>query len=197
MATRGQLGGLSLAAPQAASVLDAAGFDPVVIETVGVGQVEVDIAGRADTTVVVVNPGWGDAVQAAKAGLMEIADIFVVNKADRDGAAETVRDLETLLSMSPDTGFRAPVLSTVGTDGTGVDELVEALAEHRAWLASSGELEKRRRHRAEEELRAVLNAAVAQRVTGLCTGETWEKAVRRIAEGNTDPWTVADDLLAD
>jgi LAO/AO transport system kinase len=197
MATRGQLGGLSLAAPQGAAVLDAAGFDPVVIETVGVGQVEVDIAGRADTTVVVVNPGWGDAVQAAKAGLMEIADVFVVNKADRDGAGETVRDLETLLTMSPDTGFRAPVLSTVGTDGTGVDQLLEVLAEHREWLESSGELEKRRLHRAEEELRGVLNAAVSQRVAGLCTGEAWEKAVRRIAEGNTDPWTVADDMLAD
>lgn len=197
MATRGQLGGLSLAAPQGASVLDAAGFDPVVIETVGVGQVEVDIAGRADTTVVVVNPGWGDAVQAAKAGLMEIADIFVVNKADRDGAGETVRDLETLLTMSPDTGFRAPVVSTVGTDGTGVEELAGVLADHRDWLVSSGELEKRRLHRAEEELRAVLNAALAQRVSVLCRGPAWNEAVRLVAEGSTDPWSVADDMMAD
>src|SRR5690348_10454562 len=134
MATRGHLGGLSLATPQAVRVLDAAGKPWVLIETVGVGQVEIEVAGAADTTMVVVNPGWGDAVQAAKAGLMEIADVFVVNKADREGAKETIRDLKAMLDMSAVKDWRPPVVETVATTGSGIDELWDALAEHRAFL---------------------------------------------------------------
>ena len=195
MATRGHLGGLSLAAPEAARVLDAAGFDPVVIETVGVGQVEVEIAARADTTVVVVNPGWGDAVQAAKAGLMEIADVFVVNKADREGAGETVRDLESLLAMSADRRWLPPVIRSVATDGIGTDELVATLAEHKEWLARSGDGVVRRRQRVVEELRAVVAARLAERAEAVCAGARWDSAVEELFSGHGDPWSSADDLL--
>src|SRR5947207_5059575 len=127
MATRGHLGGLSLATPQAVRILDAAGKPWIIIETVGVGQVEVEVAGAADTTVVVVNPGWGDGVQANKAGLMEIADLFVVNKADRDGVAETVRDLEMMLDLSGHTDWRPRIVQTVATRGGGIEELWDAI----------------------------------------------------------------------
>ncbi len=132
MATRGHLGGLARAVPQAIRVLAAAGHDWIVVETVGVGQVEVEIAGTADTTVVVVNPGWGDGVQAAKAGLLEIGDVFVVNKADRDGVAATVHDLEAMLELAGERSWRPPVLETVATDDRGVDTLLDAICRHRA-----------------------------------------------------------------
>ncbi|MEA3217927.1 MAG: GTPase, partial [Acidimicrobiia bacterium] len=120
MATRGHLGGLALATPAAVRVLDAVGYPQVLIETVGVGQVEVEVAGAADTTVVVVNPGWGDAVQANKAGLLEVADVFVINKSDRAGARETRRDLEQMLDLSQlSAGWRPPIIDTVATDATG------------------------------------------------------------------------------
>src|SRR5947199_86766 len=151
MATRGHLGGLALATPQAVRVLDAAGLPWVLIETVGVGQVEIEVAGAADTTMVVVNPGWGDAVQAAKAGLLEIADLFVVNKADRAGSAETVRDLEFMLdlSMPPkgETHWRPPIVKTVASRGEGLDELWEAIGSHRAFLETDGRLAARRTKR--------------------------------------------------
>jgi LAO/AO transport system kinase len=139
MATRGHLGGLSLATPEAVRVLDAVGYRWVVVETVGVGQVEVDIAGAADTTVVVVNPGWGDAVQANKAGLMEIADLFVVNKADRDGALLLEKDLYTLLSLEEFAAdhWKPRILKSVATSGEGVSEIVEGTVAHSAWLESS------------------------------------------------------------
>src|SRR6267154_2666134 len=139
MATHGHLGGLSLATPQAVRVLDAVGKAWIVIETVGVGQVEVEIAGHADTTVVVVNPGWGDSVQTAKAGLMEIADIFVVNKADRPGAAETESDLAGMLELSSRQVWRPPIVRTVATTGEGVDDLFTAIAEHKAHLEVTGD----------------------------------------------------------
>ncbi|HEX8802702.1 MAG TPA: methylmalonyl Co-A mutase-associated GTPase MeaB, partial [Acidimicrobiales bacterium] len=135
MATRGHLGGLAVAAPEAVRVLTAAGFPLVLLETVGVGQVEVEVVGHADTTVVVVNPGWGDAVQANKAGLMEIADVFVVNKADRPGADEAVRDLERMLDLAGVSGWRPPVVRTEATSGKGVAELWAALRRHRDHLA--------------------------------------------------------------
>src|SRR3712207_1153553 len=131
MATRGHLGGISLATPEAFRVLDAAGKDVVVIETVGVGQAEVEITDACDTTLVVLNPGWGDAVQAAKAGLMEIADVFVVNKADRPGAKESVREIMQMLDMS--TGpWRPDIIETVAVKGDGVDDLWTAIEKHRA-----------------------------------------------------------------
>src|SRR5438270_10519109 len=134
MATRGHLGGLALATPQAIRVLDAAGKPWVLLETVGVGQVEVEVAGAADTTVVVVNPGWGDSVQANKAGLLEIADLFVVNKADRPGVDETRRDLELMLELSTLGDWRPPILSTVASTGEGLDELRKAIDDHRAFV---------------------------------------------------------------
>src|SRR3954451_1713269 len=140
MATRGHLGGLALATPRAARVLDAAGKPWIIVETVGVGQVEVDIAGAADTTVVVVNPGWGDGVQANKAGLLEIADLFVVNKADRDGAAEAIRHLSSAMELAPRTGWQPPIVSTVATTGQGAAELWQAIGDHHAWLVETGEL---------------------------------------------------------
>src|SRR3954451_4830431 len=161
MATRGHLGGLSLATPEAIRVLDAAGVPWVLVETVGVGQVEIEIAGAADTTVVVVPPGSGDAVQASKAGLLEAADVFVVNKADRPGAAETRRDLEFMLHLSsPDDGWTPPIVTTVASSGEGVDELWAAIKDHREFLTAHGLLEKRRAHRLAEELRHVVGQGV-------------------------------------
>jgi len=195
MATRGHLGGLAVAAPDAARVLDAAGFDHVIVETVGVGQVEVDVASATDTTVVVVNPGWGDAVQAAKAGLVEIADVFVVNKADRPGAADAVRDLTAMLSLRGASSWVPPVVETVATTGRGVDQLLEVLAEHRDHLVVSGELQRRRARRAEEEVRAVVATRLAERAEELCQGPVWDQQWAQVAAGSLDPWSAADAVL--
>ncbi|MGI9577783.1 MAG: methylmalonyl Co-A mutase-associated GTPase MeaB [Microthrixaceae bacterium] len=195
MATRGHLGGLAVATPSAARVLDAAGFDPVVIETVGVGQVEVEIAGAADTTVVVVNPGWGDAVQAAKAGLMETADLFVINKADRPGAGETRRDLSASLEMAARGDWMPPIVDTIATDGTGVEELVDSIAEHRIWLEQSGEGARRREQSLTGELAAVLSAEVALRAEVLAVGSDFEVARESVVRGEMDPWTAAAELV--
>ena len=195
MATRGHLGGLAVAAPDATRVLDAAGYGWVVVETVGVGQVEVDVASATDTTVVVVNPGWGDAVQAAKAGLVEIADVFVVNKADRAGAADAVRDLTAVLSLRGSAAWVPPVVETVATTGQGVDRLLEVLHRHRTHLADTGELGRRRARRAEEELRAVVAARLAERAADLCRGPEWESQRAQVAAGDLDPWTAADAIL--
>src|SRR5690606_18006818 len=156
MATRGHLGGLGVATPGAIRVLHAAGCPWVLVETVGVGQVEVEIAGAADTTVVVVNPGWGDAVQANKAGLLEIADVFVVNKADRPGAAQTRRDRGSRLEMVEGRSWRPPSVATVATDGSGADALWDAVLGHREHVERSGELARRRADRARDELGRVL-----------------------------------------
>jgi LAO/AO transport system kinase len=195
MATRGHLGGLAVAVPDAARVLDTAGYGWVVVETVGVGQVEVDVASATDTTVVVVNPGWGDAVQAAKAGLVEIADVFVVNKADRAGAADAVRDLTAVLSLRGAADWVPPVVETVATTGRGVDRLREVLVEHRAHLLASGELGRRRARRAEEELRAVVAARLAERAEVLCRGDAWDAQLLAVADGSVDPWSAADAVL--
>lgn len=197
MATRGHLGGLALATPEAVRVLDAVGYRWVVVETVGVGQVEVEVAGAADTTVVVVNPGWGDAVQANKAGLMEIADVFVINKADRPGAADTRRDLEGMLSMG-DHGERIPpIVETVGTTGEGVAELWQAVQEHRRHLVDSGELDRRRAARADDELREVVEARLREQAIRLCAGERWVRAREDVLARRADPWAAADALLGD
>jgi LAO/AO transport system kinase len=195
MATRGHLGGLSLATPEAARVLDAAGYRWVVIETVGVGQVEVEVAGAADTTVVVVNPGWGDAVQANKAGLMEIADVFVINKADRPGAAETRRDLEGMLALGAHRDRVPPIIDTVATTGEGVDALWQALGRHRRQLVASGELERRRAARVDVELREVVAARLLERAAETCTGERWDRLRAAVAARDLDPWSAAEALL--
>lgn len=197
MATRGHLGGLSLATPEAVRVLAAAGIPLVFIETVGVGQVEVDVAGAADSTVVVVNPGWGDSIQASKAGLLEIADIFVINKADRAGASETRRDLENMLDMSSTMGeWRPPIVDTVASTGEGVDKLWTAIGDHRAHLERSGELAERRRRRLLDELSEVLVRRVERRIHQLEDGEAYDQARQRVLNGDVDPYTAADELLA-
>ena len=211
MATRGHLGGLAVATPQAARVLDAVGFDVVVIETVGVGQVEVEVAGEADTTVVVVNPGWGDAVQANKAGLMEIADLFVINKADRPGVADTRRDLEQMLELSALTvadaevhqagtheagvGWRPPILATVAPTGEGVADLWAGLERHWAHLVGSGSLVQRRASRLEGELRRVVAARLAERVEARSRGAVFDLVRDDVVAHRLDPWSAADRLL--
>ena len=196
MATRGHLGGLALATPQAVRVLDAAGFPWVLVETVGVGQVEVEIVGAADTTVVVVNPGWGDAVQANKAGLMEIADVFVINKADRPGAGETRRDLEAMLDLTnPDDGWRPPIVDAVATDGTGVDELWEQIGAHREHVESGGELERRRGRRAREELTRIVAERLLLRARETSDGDRFDELLDRVESRGLDPWSAADALL--
>jgi len=197
MATRGHLGGLALATPEAVRLLDAVGRRLVLIETVGVGQVEVEVAGKADTTVVVVNPGWGDSVQANKAGLLEIADVFVINKSDRKGADETRRDLEQMLDLSQlSAGWRPPIIDTVATDATGVAALWDAVLAHRAFAESGGQLAQRRSARAADELREIVAQRLRQRARQICTGERWDALTDDVAEHRADPWTAADSMLA-
>ena len=195
MATRGHLGGLALATPQAVRVLDAVGKAWIVIETVGVGQVEVEIAGQADTTVVVVNPGWGDSVQTAKAGLMEIADVFVVNKADRPGVDQTVSDLQGMLELSGARAWRPPIVRTVATTGEGVDELFDAIASHRAHLVANGGADARRRARTREELRALVAARLDEQVAALCRGAGFDALVDEVVARTRDPYSAAEELL--
>lgn len=196
MATRGHLGGLSLAVPDAVRVLGAADFHVALIETVGVGQMEVDIASAADTTIVVTNPGWGDAMQASKAGLLEVADIFVINKADRAGVRETRRDLEQMLDLGGHTEWRPMILETVATTNSGTEELWEAIVAHRAFILD-GRLEEHRRRRVRSELDKVLAAMVRSRITGLARGEAYEAQVRALIAGETDPYRAAETLLSE
>ena len=194
MATRGHLGGLSLATLEAVRALDATGWPWVLIETVGVGQVEVEVAGAADTTVVVVNPGWGDAVQANKAGLLEIADVFVINKADRPGADETRRDLERMLDLTSTSGWRPAVLATTATGGDGVADLWKAINDHRGHLVDSGELEARRADRVGDELVRILAALLHERA--LASGRpALEDLAASVASRAVDPWSAAEQLL--
>ncbi|MET0628195.1 MAG: methylmalonyl Co-A mutase-associated GTPase MeaB [Acidimicrobiia bacterium] len=196
MATRGQLGGLAGATPRFVRVLDAAGFDPVLVETVGVGQSEVAVAAAADTTVVVVTPGWGDSVQASKAGLLEVGDVFVVNKADRAATAATVRDLEAMLATAGPRGWSPPVLTTVATDGTGVAEVAACIEAHRVHLVASDALEERRERRVRDELRGLVLEALAQQADEVCTGSAFDSVVARVAAGSVDLYTASSDLLA-
>jgi LAO/AO transport system kinase len=195
MATRGHLGGLSLAAPQAIRVLDAAGKPWVLVETVGVGQVEVEIAGKADTTMVVVNPGWGDAVQANKAGLLEIADVFVINKADRPGVAETERDLVNMLEMSELGDWTPPIVATVGAKGEGVDELWSRVGEHRAHIESNGELARRREARLSEELRTIVARMLEQRAYAAMGHDEVESLRAGVLAREIDPYEAAERII--
>ena len=194
MATRGHLGGLSLATLEAVRVLDAAGWPWIVIETVGVGQVEVEVAGAADTTVVVVNPGWGDSVQANKAGLLEIADVFVINKADRPGADETRRDLERMLDLTARDGWRPPVVATTAATGEGASELWAAIGRHRQHLIASGSLEPRRAARVQEELVHIVAALLRERALA-AGGQDLEDLSAEVAARRVDPWSAAEHLL--
>ncbi len=197
MASRGHLGGLSGATPQAVRVLDAAGFDVVLIETVGVGQAEVEIAGMADSTMVIVAPGLGDAIQAAKAGILEIGDVFVVNKSDKPGAQEAVRDLRGMIALARrgEGDWKPPIVSATASAGAGIDDLITRLDEHAAWLGRSGEGERRRRARAREEISAIALAGLRARMGGLPGDERIDSLAGRVAAGELDPYSAADELI--
>jgi LAO/AO transport system kinase len=198
MASRGHLGGLSWATPQALLVLDAAGFDVVVVETVGVGQAEVEIASIADTTVVVMAPGMGDAIQAAKAGILEVADVFCVNKADREGADRTVRELRDMqqLTGSHAEGWTVPIHKTVASQQEGIEDLRKAIDGHRAALQDSGGLAQRRLARARLQIREIALGAIRQRFADVDGGRAVDELARRVAARELDPYGAADDLLA-
>jgi LAO/AO transport system kinase len=198
MASRGHLGGLSWAAPQAMQILDAAGFDVIMVETVGVGQAEVAIASLADTTLVIVAPGMGDSVQAAKAGILEIADIFVVNKSDRPGAQEAIRDLRTMLAMASygEGAWKPPIVAASAASGEGIGDLVAHLNAHAAWLAESGEGERRRVARAREEITALAVAQVRERLGALPGEARLEDLASQVASGKLDPYSAADELIS-
>lgn len=197
MASRGHLGGLSWATPHALRVLDASGFDVVLVETVGVGQAEVDIAGHADTTLVLCAPGMGDSIQAAKAGVLEIADVFVVNKADRDGARATVRELRQMVAQV-DRGpgeWKPPVVSTVAARGEGVEELLERVDQHMEHLAGSGGLEARRHARAREEVEAIVLDTLRSRLGDIHGHAGLDGLAADVAQGRRDPYAAAEVLL--
>ncbi|RBM20513.1 methylmalonyl Co-A mutase-associated GTPase MeaB [Streptomyces sp. PT12] len=198
MATRGHLGGLAWAAPQAVRVLDAAGCDVVLVETVGVGQSEVEIAAQADTSVVLLAPGMGDGIQAAKAGILEIGDIFVVNKADRDGADATVRELHHMLGLGEARApgdWRPSVVKTVAARGEGMDEVVEALEKHRAWMEERGVLAERRARRAAWEIETIAVTALRERIGDIRGDARLSALAERVTAGTTDPYTAADELV--
>jgi LAO/AO transport system kinase len=200
MASRGHLGGLSWSTPQALRVLDAAGCDAILVETVGVGQSEVEVAAHADTTVVLLAPGMGDGVQAAKAGILEIGDVFVVNKADRDGADATLRDLRHMLGLGERRApgeWRPPVVRCVASTGEGVDDVVAAVDEHSAWALRTGALERRRLERAASEVEAIALTALRSRLGSLRDGDLLAQLAADVVRGATDPYAAADRLLAD
>jgi len=199
MASRGHLGGLSWATPQALRVLSAAGCDVVLVETVGVGQAEVQVASLADTTLVLLAPGMGDGIQAAKAGILEVADVFVVNKADRDGADSVVRDLRNMLSLGDrrtDDGWRVPILRTSAAKGEGIDEVVDEVERHGAWLAETGRLDAGRRARAADEVEAIALTSLRARIGDLRGGDLLPGLAGRVVAGTVDPYTAADELVA-
>jgi LAO/AO transport system kinase len=203
MASRGHLGGLSWATPQALRVLAAAGCDVVLVETVGVGQAEVEVARLADTTLVLLAPGMGDGIQAAKAGILEVADIFVVNKADRDGADQVVRDLRYMQSLADQPPSQAkvegkwvaPIVKTVAAKGEGADEVVERIEQHGEWLHRTGSLDARRRARAADEVEAIAVAALRERIGDLRGGDLLDTLAGRVVAGDLDPYTAGDELV--
>jgi LAO/AO transport system kinase len=198
MATRGHLGGLAWSTPQALRVLDAAGCDVVLVETVGVGQSEVEVVALADTTVVLLAPGMGDGIQAAKAGILEVADVFVVNKADRDGADQAIRDLRHMLSLGERQGEGAwtrPVVRTVAARAEGLDDLVAALDAHRAFIDGGDERERRRRKRAEAEIEAITLAQVRARIGDVRGARGLPELAGRVLAGELDPYRASDELI--
>jgi GTPase len=193
MATRGHLGGMSLAAPEAVRILDAAGFDLVIVETVGVGQAEIDVAAATDTTIVVLAPGLGDAIQMAKAGILEVADLFVVNKADRDGAGDVVRELRQMLHLGAARPWDPPVLATTATDGNGIDELWSEIDRHGAWLGSSGTLAADRETAVIHEVRALAAERSAEAVQAQLAADDALRA--RLRDRELDPYAAAEELI--
>jgi LAO/AO transport system kinase len=198
MATRGHLGGLAWSTPQALRVLDAAGCQVVLVETVGVGQSEVEVAALADTTLVLLAPGLGDGIQAAKAGILEVGDVFVVNKADRDGADQVARDLRGTIGLGerPPGSWRPPIVKTVASRAEGVDDVVGAVDRHRSWMERSGELRRRRLRRARDEIEAIAVTALRERFGDLHGDARLDRLAGRLAAGETDPYTAADEIIA-
>jgi LAO/AO transport system kinase len=192
MATRGHLGGMALAAPEALRVLDASGKELVFVETVGVGQAEVEVATATDTTLVVVSPGWGDAVQVSKAGILEIADVFVVNKADKDGANEAVRDLRNMLAIGPKLEWKPPIVKTSTVTGEGIDEVLEAIQKHREHQENTGDLERKRSRRILDEVRSMVAFRLRERASAVLT----EAGIgEQLADRRIDPYRAAEILL--
>lgn len=199
LASRGHLGGLSSATPQAIRVLDAAGCDVVLIETVGVGQSEVEVVGLADTTLVLLAPGMGDGIQAAKAGILEIGDVFVVNKADREGADATVRDIRHMISLGDRTEpnlWRPPVIKTVADKMQGVEEVLEGIDKHVAWMTEHGELDRRRRARAADEIEAIVLTELRSRMGDLRGGHGIDDLASAVVAGESDPYRASDEVLS-
>jgi LAO/AO transport system kinase len=199
MASRGHLGGLAWTTPQALRVLDAAGCDVILVETVGVGQSEVEVAGLADTTLVLLAPGMGDGIQAAKAGILEIGDVYVVNKADRDGADTLRRELRSMLALAERTpgDWKPPIVKTVASRDEGLDEVVAEIDRHHAWLESSGELAVRRTTRARDEIEAIALTALRRRWGDVHGRSELDDLARQVAAGETDPYAAAETLLAE
>jgi len=191
VANRGHLGGIASSTPAVIAALDGLGFDEILIETVGVGQSEVEIASACDTTIVVVNPGWGDGIQTAKAGFLEIADIFVVNKADRPEAATTIRDLGSMLDIGPATGWRPPVIATIATERSGIDDLWRSINEHTGHLATEGRMGQVRRDRARHALIGALRDSIEHSLDVI-----GDQAIEDLVQRHIDPWTLADRLVA-
>jgi LAO/AO transport system kinase len=200
MATRGHLGGLAAATPQALRILDAAGCDVVLIETVGVGQSEVEVVALADTTVVLLAPGMGDGVQAAKAGILEVADVFAVNKADRDGADATVRELQHMMSLGrrdvPGPAWRPPVVRTVAARGEGIDALAAALDAHHDWMLAHGRGLEGAHRRARAEIEAIAVADLRVRIAELTGSVALPALADRVVAGELDPYAAADEVVA-
>jgi LAO/AO transport system kinase len=198
MASRGHLGGLAWSTPQAVRVLDAAGCDVVLVETVGVGQSEVEVAGLADTTVVLLAPGFGDGIQAAKAGILEVGDVYVVNKADREGADRVRRDVSGMLRLAGPhpRAWRPPVLATVAPAGQGIEELAAALEAHQEWLARTGELQRRRVRRARDEIEAIALTTLRHRWGDVHARSELDQLAAQVAKGVSDPYAAADTLVA-
>lgn len=197
MASRGHLGGLAGAAPQALHVLDAAGFGLILVETVGVGQAEVEIASMADSTLVIVAPGLGDAVQAAKAGILEIGDLYVINKADRDGVNQVRRELRSMLALAerPEGAWRPPIVTAVAVKGEGIDEVVAEIDHHRSWLAESGQRKCRRTRRARDEIEAIAVTSLRERWRDVHERTELDALAEQVVAGETDPYAAADELL--
>jgi LAO/AO transport system kinase len=198
MSSRGHLGGLSASTPQAVRVLEGAGCEVVLVETVGVGQAEVEVASLADTTLVLLAPGMGDAIQAVKAGILEVADVFVVNKADRDGADATHRDIQGMIALGERApgDWRPPVVRSVAQRAEGVDDVVAAIAKHRAWLGEGGRLAARRQRRALAEVEAIALATLRARIGSLRQGTALPDLAAEVATGQLDPYAAAARLVA-
>ena len=192
MATRGHLGGMALAAPEAVRILDAAGFDLVIVETVGVGQAEIDVAAATDTAVVVLAPGLGDAVQMAKAGILEVADVFVVNKADREGAPAVVRELRQMLHLGPPRPWDPPVLATAATTDEGLAELWSTIEEHARWADASGACDAKRRERLLREVESLGAERLRLELTAALQADA--DLLARLAAREVDPYGAADEL---